>query len=100
MGVPSLNQLLKECPAAVENVTNEELKEKFQGQTFLFDTSGMMHRFVNKCESIANNEHLGKGSRRDRPHPLKPPGLFLVDCFLKLWNHLRQLGKVAASAAF
>lgn len=76
MGVPALNDLLKECPEAVEHITDDELSQRFKGQTFLFDTSGMMHRFVNKCDTIANNEHL--------------------DCFIKLWQRLNALGIVSA----
>jgi len=58
MGVQSLGQLLKECPEAVTLVQGDDDLEQFDGQRWLIDTSVMMHRFVNACSSIDNNEHL------------------------------------------
>uniref|UniRef100_A0A6C0BMF0 XPG-I domain-containing protein n=1 Tax=viral metagenome TaxID=1070528 RepID=A0A6C0BMF0_9ZZZZ len=72
MGVPSLGKVLKECPDAWEEVPDEKLAEKFSGKTFLFDAPAMMHRFVNKCDTIVNNEHLA--------------------CFLHLRDRMRKCG--------
>jgi len=72
MGVPSLGKILKQCPEAWEEIPDEKLSERFSGQIFLFDAPAMMHRFVNKCDTIENNEHL--------------------ECFIRLWEHMRTLG--------
>ena len=58
MGVTSLGQLIKnECPSASVPIDSNNL-ELFRGKTLAWDVSGLMHRFVNACNSIANDEHL------------------------------------------
>jgi len=60
MGVSLIGQLIKKegVNAAVEKILTEADMEQFRGQVWLMDTSGFMHRYVNKCNSIINNEHL------------------------------------------
>lgn len=60
MGVTGLGQFIaKECPQAVTVLgKGDEVLEQFKGQVLGFDTSVLMHRYVNAVNSTENGEHL------------------------------------------
>lgn len=76
MGVTSLGELLKTCPGAIEELTDDQLRERLKGKRCVFDVSGFMHRYVHRCNSLENQEHL--------------------KCFMRLVDRMKSWSVVAA----
>lgn len=57
MGVTKLGEYIKkECPQAARKVNGD--LEQFRGQRWVVDTSGVMYKFVNTCDSLESHAHL------------------------------------------
>lgn len=62
MGCAKLGEIIKNCrqkyPHVVKEFHANSNLEEFRGKRFFFDVPALMYKYVDKCESIENKDHL------------------------------------------